>query len=338
MTKSEAALAPNVVRSHERELWREGRAPGALGDKYQSRSFPLGKLLPLQGIGAHLEELEPGRCSCQLHHHLFEEEQFYVIDGSLTVRELTPGAEQYVEYPLQRGDLVAYAAGTGIAHQFFNRGSQTARFMAFSSRHPGDVCLYPDSGKLLLRGARTGGVFIPRGETREAAELQALAVRAAARRTVVDVRPPAHVASGAPWTELDGSRGLSSRALSRAAGARRVFASEQRLAPGRSNSELEYSVFAEALVLALSEGLVLRQAHQGVEHTLPLTPGDVVFWPPNAPSAHQLSNTAAAPARYLLISDEPVHDLIHLPETGDLRVPALGQLGRVESLDYWAGA
>lgn len=335
---NDPSAASNVVRANQEELWKATRAPGALGDKYRCRSFQVSKALPLRGLGLHVEELEPGACSCQLHHHLFEEEQFYLLEGTLTVRELHPDAEDYREYTLDAGDLVCYAPGTRIAHQFFNRSTVTARFLAFSTRHPGDVCEYPDSGKVLLRGVRQVGVFPSRGEARKPSELVALARSVAEARAVTRVDKPTYIASRVPWCASEANIPVVTRALSRAAGARQVFSSERRILPRQCSSELEYHVFAETILIAQSPGLTVRQVREGVEQLVALSPNDIMHWLPNDGIAHQIRNEGDVAATYLLVSDEPAHDVVCLPETGEVRVAALGRVGRVAALDYWEGA
>ncbi len=137
------SLPDNVVRTADVEMKYDSPAEGfGCGDiSFES--------LPLDQIGAHVEEIPPGAATMILHYHQTEEEQFYVLAGELTVRELERGADDYREYTLRAGDHVVYPGGTGVAHQFVNRSSAAVRFLALSSaRNPNEVAYFPDSGKV----------------------------------------------------------------------------------------------------------------------------------------------------------------------------------------------
>ena len=55
------------------------------------------------------------------------------------------------EHPVRAGSVVARPAGTGVAHAF-RGGDQGMSMLMFSDKDPNDMCLYPRSGKVLLRG------------------------------------------------------------------------------------------------------------------------------------------------------------------------------------------
>ncbi len=121
------SLPGNVVRSADIDLKYETPADGfGYGD--------VGlEALPLDQIGARLEEIPPGAATMTLHYHQTEEEQFYVLSGELVVRELERDVADYLEFTLRAGDHVVYPGGTGLAHQFVNRSGAPARFLALSS-------------------------------------------------------------------------------------------------------------------------------------------------------------------------------------------------------------
>jgi uncharacterized cupin superfamily protein len=52
------------------------------------------------------------------------------------------------------GDVVAFPAGTGIAHQFINDGDVPFAYIAISNKVFSDVAEFPDSDKVFVRSTR----------------------------------------------------------------------------------------------------------------------------------------------------------------------------------------
>ena len=76
-----------------------------------------------------------------------------MLQGAGILRQAKAGdAEEELE--VKPGDTIAYPAGTGIAHQFINRSDAPFVYLAVSNKVKGDVCEYPDSNKILVRGRR----------------------------------------------------------------------------------------------------------------------------------------------------------------------------------------
>ncbi len=85
------------------------------------------------------------------HCHSQEEELFVVLDGG-GVLELWPRGEgSPEEHALKRGDVISRPAGTGVAHAL-RAGEQGLTYLAFGTREPNDMCFYPQSGRVSLRG------------------------------------------------------------------------------------------------------------------------------------------------------------------------------------------
>jgi len=122
--------------------------------KYGAAGREAAPALGAQGLGYALVSLDPGRRSCPFHFHYSEEEMFYVLSGAGVLRQGKEG-EKEEELELAPGDFVSFPAGTGIAHQFINRTEEPFVYLAVSNIVKGDVCVYPDSDKILFRGART---------------------------------------------------------------------------------------------------------------------------------------------------------------------------------------
>ena len=89
--------------------------------------------------------LEPGTLSSPPHCHSAEEELLVVLEGDGT---LLLGDE---ELPVHAGHVLARPPGTGIAHAF-RSGAGGMRLLAFGTREPNDICYYPRSNKVFLRG------------------------------------------------------------------------------------------------------------------------------------------------------------------------------------------
>ncbi len=133
--------------------------------EYRGRIAELSSVLGTWHLGFHLEILEPHAFSCPYHFHHAEEELFLVLEGQATLRQ--SGEFRHVG----PGDLVFSGLGEKYAHQFYNHTDQPFRFLALSSRAQWDVCEYPDSGKLNVRGLfklfeLSSAVEYERGETK----------------------------------------------------------------------------------------------------------------------------------------------------------------------------
>jgi uncharacterized cupin superfamily protein len=98
------------------------------------------------GLGHY--RVEPGKLSNPPHCHSAEEELFVVLGGDGAL--LLDGEE---EQPVRRGHVVARPAGTGVAHAF-RGGPAGLELLAWGHRDPSDVCFYPRSGKVSIRGVK----------------------------------------------------------------------------------------------------------------------------------------------------------------------------------------
>jgi uncharacterized cupin superfamily protein len=99
-------------------------------------------------------ETAPGKLAVPPHCHSAEEELFVVLDGEGLA---LLGDE---EHPLRRGSVVARPPGTGVAHSF-RAGDRGLTFLAYGTREPNDICIYPRSGKIFFRGLGLVGRLEP---------------------------------------------------------------------------------------------------------------------------------------------------------------------------------
>lgn len=107
----------------------------------------LGAAIGSQRSGMRQLLVEPGALSYPPHCHSAEEELFVILEGS---GSLLLGED---EYPVRAGSVVARPPGTGVAHAF-RAGDEPLRLLAYGTRDPNDICFYPRSGKVSLRGVK----------------------------------------------------------------------------------------------------------------------------------------------------------------------------------------
>jgi uncharacterized cupin superfamily protein len=99
--------------------------------------------------GLRHAEVFPGKLNAPPHCHSAEEEIFVVLegDGDLLLWE----QEGVAEHPVQAGSIVCRLPGTGVAHAF-RGGDQGLTLLMYGTRDPNDMCFYPRSRKLYIRG------------------------------------------------------------------------------------------------------------------------------------------------------------------------------------------
>lgn len=127
--------------------------------RFSGRS--LTKLVGATRTGMGIYELPPRSKHWPYHFELVEEEWLFVIEGEIVLR--TPEGERI----LRTGDVACFPAGARGAHGVRNDGDAAARFaMPSAGSKYGDGCVYPDSGKFVIR---TQG-FSHRGRLGDAVE------------------------------------------------------------------------------------------------------------------------------------------------------------------------
>ena len=96
-------------------------------------------------IGIACEELPPGKQSVPFHYHLLEEEHLIALEGEATLRL---GEERH---RIKAGDYVGFPAGQRAGHCLVNEGTAPFRYIVIGDHEPNDICVYPDSNKVLVR-------------------------------------------------------------------------------------------------------------------------------------------------------------------------------------------
>jgi uncharacterized cupin superfamily protein len=112
------------------------------GNVFEARVAPLAERLGGARIGANVTTVPPGKAAYPLHHHFGNEEHFFVVSGSGTLRFGN------TTYPVEPGAyIVTPPGGAGLAHQLVNTGSDDLVYLALSTKALPEVVGYPDSGK-----------------------------------------------------------------------------------------------------------------------------------------------------------------------------------------------
>ncbi len=105
----------------------------------------LGRAAGSIGTGLQHVEVAPGKYSTAQHCHSVEEEIFVILGGDGFV---VLGEEETAVRP---GHVIARPAGTGVAH-VFRAGAGGLTYLAYGTRDPADICFYPRSNKIAIRG------------------------------------------------------------------------------------------------------------------------------------------------------------------------------------------
>jgi uncharacterized cupin superfamily protein len=117
---------------------------------FKSRYAQVGRQAGGEHLGATLYELAPGNTVAPYHWHAANEEMLIVLGGRPTLR--TPEGER----ELAEGDVVAFPIGERGAHTVSNKSEDPARLLIISEMNEPEVCVYPDSNKVMARQQAPG--------------------------------------------------------------------------------------------------------------------------------------------------------------------------------------
>ena len=122
----------------------------ANGDKFECSASRIGPLLGAKDLGYSYDVVPPGKRSCPFHSHRGEEEMFFIVKGTGTLRY---GAETR---RIRAGDVICCpTGGPETAHQIVNDSNDELAYLSISTMMSAEVCEYPDSKKV---GAFGGGL------------------------------------------------------------------------------------------------------------------------------------------------------------------------------------
>ncbi|HET9470438.1 MAG TPA: cupin domain-containing protein, partial [Usitatibacter sp.] len=111
----------------------------------------LGMAAGAAATGLNHVTLTAGASGAPAHCHSHEEELFAVLAGGGVLELIARGETKASEHSLRAGDVVSRPAGTGVAHAL-RAGAEGMTYLAYGTRDPGDMCFYPQSGRVSLRG------------------------------------------------------------------------------------------------------------------------------------------------------------------------------------------
>ena len=96
-------------------------------------------------VGFGIMDLPPGCHTGTAHYHMKEEEQLYVLTGSMEVRL---GKSWHTVGP---GDYVWFPAGEATEHKLRNRNNEACQFLLLGERRKDEVVVYPDTEQVHVR-------------------------------------------------------------------------------------------------------------------------------------------------------------------------------------------
>jgi uncharacterized cupin superfamily protein/glyoxylase-like metal-dependent hydrolase (beta-lactamase superfamily II) len=114
------------------------------GIKYRGSLREIGFPIGARKLGYWVVTMPPGTRFCPMHSHTREEEMFYVMDGTPTIR--TPRGE----FACRPGDFIAFPIGPRNAHQVLNASEAACTLLLLGMSDPAEVCHYPDSDKVMI--------------------------------------------------------------------------------------------------------------------------------------------------------------------------------------------
>ena len=113
------------------------------GEKFEGSGARVGPLLGAKDLGYSYDVVPAGKASCPFHSHRAEEEMFFIVSGTGTLRY---GHETR---KIRTGDFICCpVGGPETAHQIVNDSDAPLAYISVSTMMPAEVCEYPDSNKI----------------------------------------------------------------------------------------------------------------------------------------------------------------------------------------------
>jgi uncharacterized cupin superfamily protein len=112
---------------------------------------PLATLDRSTLAGLHWQRLHAGRRGAVPHCHSAEEEIFVILDGAATLEFWTMDGAIDDEIALRPGHIVARPPRNRVPHSF-RAGPDGVTMLVYGTRDPNDICWFPRSQKIFIRG------------------------------------------------------------------------------------------------------------------------------------------------------------------------------------------
>ena len=120
------------------------------GERFQAERAGVAVHVGARKLGYGVVRLKPGKRAWPFHSHHANEEFFYILEGSGTLRHAGD------EFPIRAGDFICSPPDPKQPHQIVNSSDSDLSYIALSTMEHTDVFLYPDSGKFGVRHAPGG--------------------------------------------------------------------------------------------------------------------------------------------------------------------------------------
>ena len=121
------------------------------GESFDASGANASGLIGGAKLGYGVTVVPPGKRAWPFHNHHANEEMFFVLAGSGTVRI---GSEQY---EIRAGDFIAApAGGQSTAHQIINTSEAELRYISVSTMLRPEIVEYPDSNKFSASAIQPG--------------------------------------------------------------------------------------------------------------------------------------------------------------------------------------
>src|SRR3982750_4182393 len=131
-------VTKNVINLDELKLEH-----GAKGDQFEGNSTRIGPLVGARDLGYSYDVLPPGKRGCPFHNHRAQEEMFFIVAGTGTLRY---GSETR---RIRAGDIICCpVGGPETAHQIVNDSNAELAYLSVGPNLPAGICEYPDSNKI----------------------------------------------------------------------------------------------------------------------------------------------------------------------------------------------
>jgi uncharacterized cupin superfamily protein len=138
MTQGAGMIGKRVINIDQLELGSFEK-----GAQFGCSFARIGPLLGAKELGYSYDVVPPGKRACPFHSHRAEEEMFFIVRGTGTLRY---GSETR---SIRAGDVICCpTGGPETAHQIINDSTEDLAYLSVSTMMPAEVCEYPDSHKV----------------------------------------------------------------------------------------------------------------------------------------------------------------------------------------------
>lgn len=121
------------------------------GESFEASGAQVSSRIGGSKLGYGVTVVPPGKRAWPFHNHHANEEMFFVLSGSGTLRF---GAE---EHEIRAGDFIAAPAGDrSTAHQIINSSNAELRYISVSTMLRPEIVEYPDSNKFSASAIQPG--------------------------------------------------------------------------------------------------------------------------------------------------------------------------------------